>query len=151
MSELWHPLHPYMAKIFIRIWPPITVNHIHHKLSETSELFWWYIYVIFRINDLLKIHARDSSNELMKLECKFRVTYCGLVTPYGAIELCHHWLRKRLGWPHQAIAWTDVDALPVKSGGINLRSEDTNQWNETKYALLKSHPDLTWTNGLKAS
>ena len=37
-------------------------------------------------------------------------THCGLVTPFGDIDLGQHWLREWLGaWRHQAITQTKVD------------------------------------------
>ena len=45
-----------------------------------------------------------------------------LVTPYGDINLGQHWLRYRLvAKQHQAINWTNVDLLSVRSRGIYLR------------------------------
>ena len=50
------------------------------------------------------------------------LTHCGLVTPYGDVELGQHWLRFWLvAWRHQAITWT-VDLSSVRSLGINLRA-----------------------------
>ena len=50
-----------------------------------------------------------------------RLTYCGLMTPYGDRDLGQHWLRQWLvAWRHQAITWTNVDfpsAMPI---GIHL-------------------------------
>ena len=43
----------------------------------------------------------------IKMLCIRVLTYCGLVTPYGDIGWCQHWLRQ---W-HQAITWTNVDLL----------------------------------------
>ena len=39
------------------------------------------------------------------------LTHCGLVMPYGDIEMGEHWLRKWLvaiAWQQQAIIWTNV-------------------------------------------
>ena len=42
------------------------------------------------------------------------LTHCGLVTPYGNINLCQHRLRLWLvAWWHQAITWTNVDFSEV--------------------------------------
>ena len=49
------------------------------------------------------------------------LTRWGLVTPYGDIDLGHHWLRQWLvAWQHQAITWTNVDLSSVKFCGIHL-------------------------------
>ena len=46
-----------------------------------------------------------------------------MVTPYGDIDLGQHWLRLWLvAWQHQAITWTNVDLLSVKSNDIHLRA-----------------------------
>ena len=38
------------------------------------------------------------------------ISHCGLVVPYGDINLGHHWLRQWLvAWGLQAITWTNVD------------------------------------------
>ena len=51
------------------------------------------------------------------------LTHCGLVTPYGDMELGEHRLRQWLAaWRHQAITWTKVDLSSVRSHGINLRA-----------------------------
>ena len=52
------------------------------------------------------------------------LTHCGLVTPFGSIDLCQHWLRKWLvAWRHQAITWTNyVDSSAIRSSGIHLRA-----------------------------
>ena len=39
----------------------------------------------------------------------YPLTYCGLVEPYGDIDLGQHWVRYWLcAWQHQAITWTNV-------------------------------------------
>ena len=41
----------------------------------------------------------------------YSLTHCGLVTPYGDMELGQHCLRQWLvAWRHQAITWTNVDS-----------------------------------------
>ena len=65
------------------------------------------------------------------------LTPCGLVTPYGDINLGQHWLRQWLvAWRHQAITWTSVDLSSVRSSGIHLR------------AILQEipQPSVTWVN-----
>ena len=49
------------------------------------------------------------------------LTHCGLVAPYGDINLCQQWLRWWLvAWRHQAIIWTNVDLSWVRSSGIHM-------------------------------
>ena len=49
------------------------------------------------------------------------LTHCGLVTPYGNINLGQLWLRQWLvAWRHQAITWTNIDLSSVRSSGIHL-------------------------------
>ena len=48
-------------------------------------------------------------------------THCGLVMPYGNMDLGHLWLRQGLcAVRQQAIAWTDVNFSFVRLSGINL-------------------------------
>ena len=48
---------------------------------------------------------------------------CGLMTPYGSIDLGQHWLRKwHVAWRHQTITWTNVDLASVRSSDIHLRA-----------------------------
>ena len=50
-------------------------------------------------------------------------THCGLVTPWGDINLGQHWLRWWLGaWRHQAITWTNADLSWGKSTNIHLQA-----------------------------
>ena len=59
----------------------------------------------------------------LKLGCGYILTRCGLVTPYGDIDLDQHWLWQCLDalW-HQTIAWTIVDFSLVRFWGIRLRT-----------------------------
>ena len=53
--------------------------------------------------------------------CYSHFTHCGLVTPYGDKELCHHWFRQWLvAWRHQAIAWTNIDLASVRRCHIHM-------------------------------
>ena len=72
------------------------------------------------------------------------LTHCGLVTPYGDIDLCQHWF----------ITWTNVDFTSAWSCGIHLRAL---AWENLKIpisktrlkiAFLKLHSDLRGTNEL---
>ena len=48
------------------------------------------------------------------------LTHCGLVMPYGNIDLGHHWFRKWLvTWQHQAITLTNVDLSSSVLCGIH--------------------------------
>ena len=79
----------------------------------------------------------------------YRLSHCGLVTPYGDMELGQHWLRLwRVAWRHQAITWTNIDLSSVRSLGIHLRASLLDNMkipiNKTrlKIAVLKWHPGL---------
>ena len=51
------------------------------------------------------------------------LTHCGLLTPYGDIDLGQHWIRYWfVAWRHQAITWTNVDFSSVRSIVIHLRT-----------------------------
>ena len=53
----------------------------------------------------------------------FIKTHCGLVMPYGDIELGQHWIRWWfLAWQHQTITWTNVDLSSVRFSSIHLRA-----------------------------
>ena len=50
------------------------------------------------------------------------LTHCGLVMPYGNIELDQHWLRQWLvAWWHQDITWTNVNSLAPGRFQFNFR------------------------------
>ena len=52
-----------------------------------------------------------------------QLTHCGLVIPYGNIDLGQHWLRKWLVAIRQhAIIWANVDLAPLWFCDIQLRS-----------------------------
>ena len=83
------------------------------------------------------------------------LTLCGLVMPYGDIDLGQHWLRLWLvAWQHQAITWTNVDWSSVKSSDINIRaiSQEMSQPSITKICLkitcLKFHSNFPGSNEL---
>ena len=49
------------------------------------------------------------------------LTHCGLVMPYGDINLGQHWLRKWLVvWQHRAITWTNVGLSSVGPYDMHL-------------------------------
>ena len=84
-----------------------------------------------------------------------QLTHWGLVMPYGNRDLGQHWLRCWLvAWWHQAITWTNVDLLTLRSYGIHpmaLSWQDlTIHTNKIRMKLefLKSHPDLPGANEL---
>ena len=48
-------------------------------------------------------------------------THCGVVTPYGDIELGQPWLRYWLvAWKHQTISWTNIDLSSLRAPGIHF-------------------------------
>ena len=50
-----------------------------------------------------------------------KLPHCGLVMPYGDMDLGQHWLRQWLvAWWHQAITWTNVDLSSVTYSDIHL-------------------------------
>ena len=52
-----------------------------------------------------------------------KLTHCGLMTPYGDMDLGQHWLGKWLfAWRHQVITWTRVDLSSVMFRGVHLRA-----------------------------
>ena len=72
---------------------------------------------------------------------------------YDSIELGQHWLRQWLvAWRHQAITWTNVDQLSVRSCDIHLKaiSQEVSQSQITKITLkisyLKFHSNLPGAN-----
>ena len=60
---------------------------------------------------------------MYELYCVFTVnklTHCGLVMPYGDIDLGQHWLRHWLvAWQHQTITWTSIDISSKVFCGIH--------------------------------
>ena len=67
--------------------------------------------------------ANIRGGELLKFRTIISpLTHCGLVTPYGDIDLGQHWLKKSLvAWWNQAITWANVDFLLMGFRGIHLR------------------------------
>ena len=54
------------------------------------------------------------------------LTHCGLVTPYGNIDLGQHLLRYWfVAWQHQVITWTNIDLLPKSSGPVLFTNESS--------------------------
>ena len=86
---------------------------------------WRIMYVVVNHEKTLHLHELD-----LKLiskcfaECLFySQTYCGLVDPYGNMDLGQHWFRWWLvAWRHQAIIWTNVHFSLVRFCGILLRT-----------------------------
>ena len=75
--------------------------------------------------------------------------------PYGNIDLGQHWLRWWLvAWQPQAITWTNVDLLSVRSNDIHLRtiSQEISQLPITeisfKITYLKFRSNLSGTSEL---
>ena len=64
--------------------------------------------------------------------------HCGLVTPYGDLDLGQHWLRQWIvAWRHQAITWTNVDLSSVRFNDVHLMaiSQDILQPSITEFTL----------------
>ena len=91
----------------------IHLRAVSHEMLKIY-LFW---YEFENFTDLrLQLHL-PGANELkgqymcccypLSEQAWNELTHCGLVTPYGDINLWQHWLRQWLAaWRHQAIAWT---------------------------------------------
>ena len=92
----------------------------------------------------------------MPLQWKFfiKLSHCGLVMPYGDIDLGQHWLRYWLAvWRHQAITWTNVDLSSVKFCANHVRSnKKVLMYSICKmsleHTLVKLLPDLPGINEL---
>ena len=79
--------------------------------------------------------------------CNFVLTYWGLVTPFGDIDLGQHWLREWLvTWRHQDITWSNVDLSSVRPSGIHLRaiSQEIPQPPFTNISLKITNLKLNW-------
>ena len=150
----------YMCKLMRPSSVQIMACHLFgtKPLSEPMFTVNWIIWS--KIQWYLK---QNTTMNLKMLSAKWRpfhlslnvLTHCGLVTPYGNMELGQHWLRYWLvAWRHQAITWTNVD-LFVRSHGIHLRGLSLDDVkipiNKTrlKIAVLKWHPGLPRANELK--
>ena len=97
--------------------------------------------------------ADDTPRDLTS---PYLLSHCGLVTPYGNIDLGQHWPRQWLhAWRHQAITCTNVDLSSVKSSDLHIRSIslEMHQPSITKIRLkityLKLHSNFPGANGLK--
>ena len=88
------------------------------------------LYVILYITLSCWTSLEIGSNEAVYI-CP--LTHCGLVTPYGDIDLGQHSSRQWLvAWQHQAITWTNVD-FPE---GVQRHSSENNfTWSAHKLNL----------------
>ena len=77
--------------------------------SRTGESNWWRIeYCRFANCGAATSVGRYEGNR------KQKSIRCGLVTPYGDIDVGHHLLRQYLvAWWHQTITWNNVDSWLV--------------------------------------
>ena len=74
------------------------------------------------------------------------LSYWGLVTPFGDIDLGQHCLRWWLvAWRHQAITWTNVD-LSLRSSDVHLRAIllEISEPSVTKISLKIAYLKLNW-------
>ena len=84
------------------------------------------------------------------------LTHCGLVTPYGGMDLGQHWFREWLvAWRHQAITRTNVDLSSIRHSRIHLRAisqEIPQPWilkiDSLKFNYLQFHSNLPGANEL---
>ena len=89
--------------------------------------------------DTFTVHSLCSFMMLL-----YHLTYCGLVTPYGDLEMGQHCLRKWLvAWRHQAITWTNVDLCLVRSKDISVR---TILQNIPQLSIIKISLQITYMN-----
>ena len=136
------------------------VKSICHLLrlstSLTSEVCCVLLTLVNIYAILVYMEDEVNCNLLSSQCCNIILTHCGLVTPYGNMELGQYWLRQRLvAWRHQAITWTNVDLSLVSSHGIHFKTLSLDDVkiliNKTrlKVAVLKRHPVLPGANELR--
>ena len=104
---------------------PWMSNHIHLKIWKVIIFFHTETSWEFQLNN--KVKSMDERVIIMWMwsseNLSFSLTHCGLVKPYGDINLCQHWLKQWLvAWQHQAITWTNVDLSSLRTSGIHLRA-----------------------------
>ena len=129
-------------------------KHIHNIITQR---------VVKHISDnkmMLRGSRPSVATELSTIRHDFSLrllwlTHCGLVTPYGDIDLRQHWFRQWLvAWRHQAITWTNVDLSSFKAFGIHRRAlswEDLkipSSKTRIKIPFLESHSDRPGVNEL---
>ena len=74
-------------------------------VQQGTNSKWFQVRIIGHIT-----LAAISGTTILVYYLQLILTHWGLVTPFGDIELGHHWLRQRLvAWRHQAITWTNID------------------------------------------
>ena len=79
-------------------------------LRLRQNLFFRYHFQLNVLQFKFKFHRN------LFLRIQLTLTHCGLVTPYGTSDLVQHWFRLWLvAWRHQAITWTNVDFLSLRS------------------------------------
>ena len=69
------------------------------------------------------------------------VINCGLVTPYGDIDI-----GSDNAWRHQAISWTKIDLSSIVSSQEDLKIPISK--TSLKLAFLNSHPNVPEANEL---
>ena len=76
--------------------------------------------------------------------CLNVLTHCGLVIPYGNIDLGQHWLMY-LAWWHQAVTWTNVDLAALRSSTIHVLaiSQEITLPSITKISLKNTYLKFT--------
>ena len=137
--------------------PLLELMLTHHQSSKVfcgihQRAFSQHMLILLICNMCLEITLWKLLSQLSGTN---ELTHCGLVTPYGDMELGQHWLRQWLvAWRHQAITWTNVDSSSVRCHGIHLRALSLDDVkipiNKTrlKIAVLKWHPGLPGANEL---
>ena len=124
--------------------PTIRVSQPRKYSSHNESVLYKCVVFMTKVRHSFAPHSSPSSSH----------HHCGLVPPYGDMELGQHWLRQWLvAWRHQAITWTNVD-WSVRSHGIHLGASSLEDLKKTiketrlKIAVLKWHPGLPGANVL---
>ena len=83
---------------------------------DTKQAIWH----LFRCGKLMR-DSHDKTNSVAGWHKKQHLSHCGILTPYGDINLGQYWLRYWLvAWRHQAITWINVDLPYIRSAVIHL-------------------------------
>ena len=139
---------------------------INYKRRCIFSIFWdndqsvnsliIYMWTVFRFNRKygVKLHLPIQARRQVSLS----LTHCGLVMPYGDIDLGQHWLRWWLvAWRHQAITWTNVDFTSIGPFSTHLRRISQEMLKisihkmSLKTLLRKPFPHLSGANELNDS
>ena len=113
--------------MFREVWGEITYPFPNYNSGTVDVWKWFCNFIPLFMMDVLTYPCWD---------CLLLLTHCGLVMPYGYIEMGQLWLRWCLvAWQHQGIIWTDVE-LSFKWGSVALCNDQfyCNWW---RYQFVK--------------